>query len=54
MNKIYKKNRKLLVSAFNPQEAREAILGGGRIIDGEDPQIDSARHATKIEMGYGK
>jgi uncharacterized protein (UPF0264 family) len=31
-------NRKLLVSVFNPQEAREAILGGGRIIDSEDPR----------------
>src|SRR4051794_39073877 len=31
-------NRKLLVSVFNPQEAREAILGGGRIIDSEDPK----------------
>ncbi len=32
------KNRKLLVSVFNPQEAREAVLGGGRIIDSEDPR----------------
>lgn len=31
-------NRKLLVSVFNSQEAREAILGGGRIIDSEDPK----------------
>lgn len=31
-------NRKLLVSVFNPQEAREAVLGGGRIIDSEDPR----------------
>jgi len=31
-------NRKTLVSVFNPQEAREAILGGGRIIDSEDPR----------------
>src|SRR5436305_13124143 len=31
-------NRKLLVSVFNAQEAREAILGGGRIIDSEDPK----------------
>lgn len=31
-------NRKLLVSVFNPQEAREAILGGGRIVDSEDPK----------------
>jgi uncharacterized protein (UPF0264 family) len=30
-------NRKLLVSVYNAQEAREAILGGGRIIDSEDP-----------------
>lgn len=32
-----KRNRKLLVSVFNSQEAREAVLGGGRIIDSEDP-----------------
>ena len=31
-------NRKLLVSVFNSQEAREAVLGGGRIIDSEDPR----------------
>lgn len=31
-------NRKLLVSVFNAQEAREAIIGGGRIIDSEDPK----------------
>ena len=31
-------NRKLLVSVYNAQEAREAILGGGRIIDSEDPK----------------
>lgn len=31
-------NRKLLVSVFDPQEAREAVLGGGRIIDSEDPK----------------
>ncbi|HEX8695967.1 MAG TPA: (5-formylfuran-3-yl)methyl phosphate synthase [Longimicrobium sp.] len=31
-------NRKLLVSVFNAQEAREAVLGGGRIIDSEDPK----------------
>lgn len=30
-------NRKLLVSVFNGGEAREAVLGGGRIIDSEDP-----------------
>ena len=34
----WEKNRKLLVSVFNPQEAREAVLGGGRIIDSEDPR----------------
>lgn len=32
------RNRKTLVSVFNPQEAREAILGGARIIDSEDPR----------------
>src|ERR1051326_746229 len=31
-------NRKLLVSVYTAQEAREAILGGGRIIDSEDPK----------------
>jgi uncharacterized protein (UPF0264 family) len=31
-------NRKLLCSVFNAQEAREAILGGARIIDSEDPK----------------
>lgn len=30
------RNRKLLVSVFSQQEAREAILGGARIIDSED------------------
>lgn len=33
-----KVNRKLLVSVFNAQEAREAVLGGARIIDSEDPK----------------
>ena len=32
------RNRKLLVSVFNPQEAREAVVGGARIIDAEDPR----------------
>ncbi|MGW4115231.1 (5-formylfuran-3-yl)methyl phosphate synthase [Actinosynnema sp. NPDC004786] len=31
-------NRKLLVSVFSPQEAREAVLGGARIVDSEDPR----------------
>lgn len=31
-------NRKLLCSVFNAQEAREAVLGGARIIDSEDPK----------------
>lgn len=31
-------NRKLLVSVFDPQEAREAVLGGARIVDSEDPR----------------
>lgn len=31
------RNRKLLVSVFNSQEAREAVVGGARIIDSEDP-----------------
>ena len=31
-------NRKLLVSVYNAQEAREAVLGGARIIDSEDPK----------------
>jgi uncharacterized protein (UPF0264 family) len=33
-----RRNRKLLVSVFNAQEAREAILGGARIVDSEDPR----------------
>jgi uncharacterized protein (UPF0264 family) len=32
------RNRKLLVSVFGPQEAREAVLGGARIVDSEDPR----------------
>jgi uncharacterized protein (UPF0264 family) len=32
------RNRKLLTSVYSPQEAREAILGGARIIDSEDPK----------------
>ena len=31
-------NRKLLVSVYNAREAREAVLGGARIIDSEDPK----------------
>jgi len=31
-------NRKLLVSVFNAQEGREAVLGGARIVDSEDPK----------------
>jgi len=31
-------NRKLLVSVFSAQEAREALLGGARIVDSEDPR----------------
>jgi uncharacterized protein (UPF0264 family) len=38
MNQDHGRNRKLLVSVFNSQEAREAVLGGGRIIDSEDPR----------------
>lgn len=45
-------NRKLLVSVFNAQEAREAVLGGGRIIDSEDPKSAlgniSPRHIMAI------
>jgi uncharacterized protein (UPF0264 family) len=32
------RNRKLLTSVYSPQEAREALLGGARIIDSEDPK----------------
>jgi uncharacterized protein (UPF0264 family) len=32
------RNRKTLVSVFDAQEAREAVVGGGRIIDSEDPR----------------
>jgi uncharacterized protein (UPF0264 family) len=31
-------NRRLLISVFDPQEAREALIGGARIIDCEDPR----------------
>jgi len=32
------RNRRLLISVFSPQEAREALIGGARIIDCEDPR----------------
>jgi uncharacterized protein (UPF0264 family) len=32
------RNRKLLVSVFGPQEARDTVLGGARIVDSEDPR----------------
>ena len=32
------RNRKLLTSVYNAQETREALLGGARIIDCEDPR----------------
>lgn len=32
------RNRRLLISVFSPQEAREALAGGARIIDCEDPR----------------
>ena len=32
------RNRKLLVSVFDAQEAREAVVGGARIVDSEDPR----------------
>src|SRR5215510_6795194 len=32
------RNRRLLISVFNAQEAREALIGGARIIDCEDPR----------------
>lgn len=32
------RNRRLLVSVFDSQEAREALIGGARIIDCEDPR----------------
>lgn len=38
MNLDRSRNRKLLVSVFNSQEAREGIVGGARIIDSEDPR----------------
>ena|SRR5215469_892121 len=31
------RNQRLLISVFDAQEAREAILGGARVIDCEDP-----------------
>ena len=30
-------NQRLLISVFDAQEAREAILGGARVVDCEDP-----------------
>lgn len=38
MSRDRSRNRKLLVSVFNAQEAREAVVGGARIIDSEDPR----------------
>ncbi|MFJ8437082.1 (5-formylfuran-3-yl)methyl phosphate synthase [Kitasatospora sp. NPDC094019] len=38
MRSTAKADRRLLVSVFGPQEAREAVLGGARIIDSEDPR----------------
>lgn len=38
MQSDHSRNRKLLVSVFNAQEAREAVLGGARIVDSEDPR----------------
>ncbi|MFD8323695.1 (5-formylfuran-3-yl)methyl phosphate synthase [Kitasatospora purpeofusca] len=38
MHSTVKADRRLLVSVFGPQEAREAVLGGARIIDSEDPR----------------
>ncbi|MER8046565.1 (5-formylfuran-3-yl)methyl phosphate synthase [Streptomyces sp. NPDC094032] len=38
MGKRMDGDRRLLVSVFGPQEAREAVLGGARIIDSEDPR----------------
>src|ERR1700729_644683 len=49
---MLQQNRKLLVSVFSAQEAREAVLGGGRIIDSEDPKSAlgniSPRHIMDI------
>ena len=43
------KDRKLLVSVFNEQETREAIVGGGRIIDlskGAAEALGAHRHGV--------
>jgi uncharacterized protein (UPF0264 family) len=34
---VMQRNQRLLISVFDSQEAREAILGGARVIDCEDP-----------------
>src|SRR5262245_42633596 len=37
-NAVSNLNRKLLNSVYNAQESREAVLGGARIVDCEDPR----------------
>ena len=46
-------NRKLLVSVYNAQEAREAILGGGRIIDCENPKTALGNISPRDIMAIG-
>ena len=41
-------NRKLLVSVYNAQEAREAVLGGARIIDSEDRRAPRQHQPRRI------
>lgn len=44
-------NRKLLVSVFSSQEAREAVLGGARIVDSEDPRSALGNIKPQAIMG---
>lgn len=43
-------NRRLLISVFDPQEAREALIGGARIIDCEDPRTSLGNIAPRQIM----
>ncbi len=47
------RNRKLLVSVFNSQEAREAVLGGARIVDSEDPKTALGNISPRHIMAIG-
>lgn len=47
-------NRKLLVSVFNSQEAREGVVGGARIIDSEDPRSALGNIAPRQIMSIAR